>query len=92
MNELRDYINSLIPKNLSARKKRLIYDELEAHLFDKTAYYKNLGYSLEEAIRLSKEDFGDSEIVAEICGEFETLYVERTRWSVAAASLILVMN
>lgn len=93
MNGLNNYINSLIPKNISRKKKELLYDELESHLFEKIDYYTKLGFSLDESLEKAKADFAADEKTAEsISGGFETLYGERTLWAVIAAVLIVVMN
>ena len=49
-------------KNKSAKK--LIQAELESHILDKSDYYKEIGYSEEEAIQKATEEMGDAEETA----------------------------
>ena len=49
-------------KNKSAKK--LIQAELESHILDKADYYKEIGYSEEEAIQKATEEMGDAEETA----------------------------
>lgn len=93
MFEIREFLGSYIPKNLPLRKKEELYSEIEGHMSDKVDNYKQLGYSLEESIKLAKEDFGnDDSIIREVCNEFEELYAERTVWAVTVAVITIVLN
>lgn len=93
MNKTETYINSLIPKNISGKKRKLLYSELQNHIYEKVDYYIELGYSKEDSENKAIEDFGtDENIIKSINREFESLYHERTWWSVAVAIIISVMN
>lgn len=93
MNKTETYINSLIPKNISGKKRKLLYSELQNHIYEKVDYYIELGYSKEDSENKAIEDFGtDKNIIKSINREFESLYHERTWWSVAVAIIISVMN
>lgn len=93
MDNFHDYINSLIPDNLTPKKKKELYYELSDHISEKIQYYSELGYSYEQSLNSAKEDFTeDDKTVREISREFEALYSERTLWAVATGVLVTVMN
>lgn len=93
MKDLNSYINSLIPKHISSKMKKSLYEELESHISEKIDYYNKLGFSLDESIEKAKADFANEpETLATISGEFEMLYGEKTLWAVAVAVLIVLMN
>lgn len=91
--ELKGYLDALIPSNLPKKKREKLYDELSCHLLDRTEEYEKLGYSEEESVKRAIEDAGtDENINRSIASEFESLYHERTRWAVIAAAAVLLMD
>lgn len=93
MNELRAYVNSLIPKNLSKKRKALLFDEIESHILDKAEFYEEIGYSWKESVKKAIKDFGTEEEVKNgILNEFEALYHERTWWAIPAGIAVFAMN
>ena len=93
MNDLKAYVDSLIPANLPKSKKELLYDEIESHILDKADFYEEIGYPRKESIEMAIKDFGtDREVKDSIFGEFETLYYERTRWAIPAGIAVFAMN
>lgn len=93
MNEIKTYINSLIPKNLPKKRKALLFDEIESHILDKADFYEEIGYSWKESVKKAIKDFGtDEEVKNGILNEFETLYHERTWWAIPAGIAVFAMN
>lgn len=93
MNDLKAYVNSLIPANLPKSKKELLYDEIESHILDKADFYEEIGYPRKESMEMAIRDFGtDKDVKDSIFGEFETLYYERTWWAIPAAIAVFAMN
>ena len=93
MNDLKAYVDSLIPANLPKSKKELLYDEIEGHILEKADFYEEIGYPRKESMEMAIKDFGtDEDVKDSIFGEFETLYYERTWWAIPAAIAVFAMN
>ncbi len=93
MNDLKAYVDSLIPANLPKSKKALLYDEIEGHILEKADFYEEIGYPRKESMEMAIKDFGtDKDVKDSIFGEFETLYYERTWWAIPAAIAVFAMN
>ncbi len=93
MNRINDYVNSLVPSNIPKRKQQDIREELLSHIFDRTDYYKEIGYDTDSAIDKALCDMGEDESVKlSIRNKFEELHFERTWWSFVAGAIILSMN
>lgn len=91
--KLSAYIDSLIPKNLSEKRRKALFDELQCHILDKADRYEEIGYSKEESLDLALRDMGEDEKTKEsIKDEFESLYREKTWWAILAGVLILLLN
>lgn len=91
--KLSAYLGSLIPKNLSEKRKKVLFDELQSHILDKADCYEEIGYSKEESLDRALHDMGEDEKTKEtISGEFEKLYLEKTWWAILAGALVLVLN
>ncbi len=93
MNRIEDYINSLVPSNLTKRKKQDIRDELRSHIYDRVDYYREIGYDTDSSIDKAIHDMGEDEgVKCSIRNKFEELHFERTWWSFVAGAVILAMN
>lgn len=93
INKIINYIDSIIPENISKKKKRILYDELFCHLLDRIDYYEEIGYSEEQSTDKAIEDMGtDEETKKYLCNEFEELYHERTWWAFIPSAIILLLN
>lgn len=91
--KLSAYLDSLVPKNLSEKRRKVLFDELQCHILDKADRYEEIGYSKEESLDLALRDMGEDEKTKEaINGEFESLYREKTCWAILAGVLIFVLN
>ncbi len=93
MNRIEAYTDSVIPKNLAKKKKQLLRDEIEAHIYDRIAYYTDIGYDEETAITKAISDMGDDEETkAAIHSDFEALHFERIWWAILSAIGVLLIN
>lgn len=93
INKIINYIDSIIPKNISKKKKRILYDELFCHILDRIDYYEEIGYSEEQSTDKAIENMGtDEETKKYLCNEFEELYHERTWWAFIPSAIILLLN
>ena len=93
MNEINEFVDSFVPKNIPKKRRDKLSEELICHILDKTDYYRDIGFSKEESVSKAIEDFGsDEEMKNYILGEFEELYHERTWWGFVAGAFIWLMN
>ena len=91
--KLSAYLDSLVPKSLSEKRKKALFDELQSHILDKADRYEEIGYSKDESLELALRDMGEDEKTKEaIKDEFESLYSEKTWWAILAGVLILLLN
>ncbi len=91
--EIKGYLDTLIPPNLPKKRRKELYDELSCHLLDREDRYEEVGYSKEESLKKAVEDVGtDHEVNQSISSEFESLYHERAWWALIPAAVILLMN
>ena len=91
--EIKGYLDTLIPPNLPKQRRKELYDELYCHLLDRADRYEEIGWSKEESIQKAVEDVGTDQAVNQsISSEFEKLYHERTWWALIPAAVILLMN
>ncbi len=88
-----EYLDSLVPKNLSKKRRAQLFLELEDHIVEKAGHYMEIGYPQEESFDLALRDMGeDAETVKAVRGEFESLYREKTWQAVLAAAAVLLLN
>lgn len=93
MNKFSEFVDGFVPKNVSKKRRAELKMELENHLYDKSDYYKEIGFSEEESIEKALEDFGtDEEMKNNIFNEFEELYSEKTVFSIISFIAIIAMN
>ncbi len=93
MNRIENYIDSIVPKNLSKKKKQLIRDEIGTHIYERVDFYKEIGYDENASVEKALADMGeDEEVKLSIRNEFEELHAERTWWAVAVALAVFTMN
>ncbi|MBQ2828479.1 MAG: hypothetical protein IJF20_04455 [Clostridia bacterium] len=93
MERIEDYLNSVVPQNISKKKKQKIYDELQSHILDRFDYYKETGYEECDCIEKALADMGESEDVKKsIRKEFEELHIEKTWWSVVIGIILLCFD
>ncbi|MCR5689110.1 MAG: hypothetical protein K6G71_02565 [Clostridiales bacterium] len=91
--EIKGYLDALIPPNLPKQRRKELYDELYCHLLDRADRYEEIGWSKEESIQKAVEDVGTDQAVNQsISSEFEKLYHERTWWALIPAAVIMLMN
>lgn len=88
-----EYLDSLVPKNLSKKRRAQLLLELEDHIAEKAGHYMEIGYPQEESIDLALRDMGDDEqTVKAVRSKFESLYREKTWQAVLAAAAVLLLN
>lgn len=58
-----DYLNTVIPKNLSEEKKSEIRAEIECHIYDRADFYMEIGYDEATAFEKAVEQMGEAEPV-----------------------------
>ena len=93
INKIINYIDSVTPKNISEKKKRILYDELFCHILDRIDFYEEIGYSEEKSADKAIEDMGtDEDTKKYLFDEFEELYHERTWWALIPSAIILLLN
>lgn len=93
MDRISQFVDSFIPKNLPKERKQMLRYELEDHIFEKTAFYEEIGYTREQSIEKAIEEFGEGEEMKKhIFNEFEELYAERDLFGVFAFIIIAFMN
>ena len=91
--KLSAYLESLVPKNLSEKRRKALFDELQSHILDNADRYEKIGYSKEESLDLALRDMGEDEKTKETINcEFESLYREKTWWAILAGVLILLLD
>ncbi len=92
-NEIKKYIASVVPSNIPDKRRKLLSDELESHIYDKVDHYEEIGYTKEQSIRKALEEMGEGEEVKRsinVC--FEDLYHEKTWWSILAFGAVNILN
>lgn len=93
MKRVENYINSILPSNISKKKKQLISEEIESHIFERIDFYIEIGYDENSSIQKALADMGeDEEIKESIKNDFAELHSERTWWAVVTALLMFVLN
>lgn len=93
MNNISNFIDDFVPKNLSKKRRFLLTTELENHIYEKVNFYKDIGYSDEESLKKAIADFGtEDETKDSIFNEFESLYAEKSIWGIISFFAILLMN
>ncbi len=93
MEKIYEFVDSFIPKNLPSKRKQMLRDELSDHIFEKTAFYEEIGYTKEQSIEKATEEFGrDEEMKKHIFNEFEQLYAEKNILGIIAFIVIVFMN
>lgn len=93
MDRISQFVDSFIPKNLPKERKQMLRYELEDHIFEKTAFYEEIGYTREQSIEKAIEEFGEGEDMRKhIFNEFEELYAERSIFGIIAFFVIMLMN
>ncbi|MGN0444703.1 MAG: permease prefix domain 1-containing protein [Acutalibacteraceae bacterium] len=91
--EIKNYIDSIIPKNISKSRKKSISDEFESHIYEKIDFYEEIGYTKEQSIKKALEEMGESEEIRQsICDDFNELYYEKMWWPFGVGVGILLMN
>jgi len=92
-NKIKGYIASVVPSNISDRRRKLLSDELESHIYDKIDHYEEIGYTKEQSIKKALEEMGEGEEVKRsINACFEKLYHEKTWWAFAVGIGIFLIN
>lgn len=93
MNNISDFIDDFVPKNLPKGRRILLKTEMENHIYEKMDFYKEIGYSDEESQKKAIDDFGtDNEMKNSIFNELEALYAEKSIWGILSFFAILLMN
>ena len=93
MNRIPEFVDSFIPKNLPQKRKQMLKDELEDHIYEKVSFYEEIGYTKEQCIEKAIEEFGKGEDMRKhIFNEFEELYAERSIFGIIAFFVIMLMN
>lgn len=93
MNRIPEFVDSFIPKNLPQKRKQMLKDELEDHIYEKVSFYEEIGYTKEQGIEKAIEEFGkDDDMRKHIFNEFEELYAERSIFGIIAFFVIMLMN
>ena len=93
MNRIPEFVDSFIPKNLPQKRKQMLKDELEDHIYEKASFYEEIGYTKEQGIEKAIEEFGKGEDMRKhIFNEFEELYAERSILGIIAFFVIMLMN
>lgn len=91
--KIKEYIDSVVPQNISLKKRKKLCDELLCHILDKIDFYKEIGYSEEQSTEKAIFDMGTDESTKNFLrDEFEEIYHERTWWAFIPAILIVLMN
>ena len=69
--EIKGYLDTLIPPNLPRQRRKELYEELYCHLLDRADRYEEIGWSKEESIQKAVEDVGTDQAVNQsISSEF----------------------
>lgn len=68
---IESYLEKALPKNLSAKQKQRLREELEGHIFDKVDFYVEIGYNETASVKKAVEEMGEAEPV---CQEFDRIY------------------
>ncbi len=84
-----DYLNSVVPKNISDSTKTEILAEIECHIYDKAEFYIEIGYDEETAFQRAVDEMGESEDVRE---EFNAIYKDSNLMAGICAVGILICN
>lgn len=89
---IKSYIDSLIPQKLPEKKKQQLFDELEDHILERNAFYRDIGYTENESIEKAIDDFGaNDDVKKSIYGRFEALYTYKKLKRVVSAVLLCVV-
>lgn len=92
-NKVHIYINSLLPKNISKKKREELYLEYQDHIFEKIDLYIDVGYDKETAVNKAISEMGSEEDVKRsINSSFENLYKERTFVAVIIGIIPFLIN
>ena len=71
-----DYLNSVIPTNLTDNKKAELREEIETHIYDKAEFYIKIGYEEKIAFEKAVDEMGKEEVES-IKASFEVIYKDR---------------
>jgi len=92
-NDIKGYIASVVPSNISDRRRKLLSDELESHIYDKIDHYEEIGYTKEQSIKKALEEMGEGEEVKRsINNSFDELYHEKGWLAFLAFVVICLFN
>lgn len=58
---IQEFIADYIPKRITKETRYKLQAELENHIYERTDYYTEIGYSEEESLEKALKDFGDDE-------------------------------
>lgn len=85
-----DYLNSVIPPNLTDNKKAELREEIETHIYDKAEFYIKIGYEEKIAFEKAVDEMGKEEVES-IKASFEVIYKDSSfKGKLAFAGLCLV--
>lgn len=85
-----DYLNSVIPPNLTDNKKAELREEIETHIYDKAEFYIKIGYEEKIAFEKAVDEMGREE-VENIKASFEVIYKDSSfKGKLAFVGLCLV--
>ena len=91
--EIKKYIDSVIPKNIPNKRKLLLSDELESHIYEKVDRYEDIGYTKEQSIKKALEEMGEGEEVKKsISDSFAEIYKENAWWTFWTVISVVALN
>lgn len=93
LEQMENYVRSVLPAGMPQRKREPLHDELICHLLDRYEFYREIGFNDEESTQKAIHDMGEDEDTTNyIRNEFDELYFEKTWWAVLAFFGVLLID
>lgn len=93
LEQMENYVRSVLPAGLPQRKRIPLHDELLCHLLDRYEFYREIGFNDEESTQKAIHDMGEDEKTTDyIRNEFDELYFEKTWWAVLVFFGVLMID
>lgn len=93
LEQMENYVRSVLPAGMPQRKRIPLHDELICHLLDRYEFYREIGFNDEESTQKAIHDMGEDEKTTDyIRNEFDELYFEKTWWAVLVFFGVLMID